>query len=78
MFLARIYEASGKRLTGDQWIVASFCDMGGHGLFVCNVSWQNTLDSHLPSRRTTSMESQWHGFVLFSVRTAQSVLDLHV
>ena len=27
---------SGKRLTGDQWIVASFCDMGRHALFVCS------------------------------------------
>ena len=41
------------------------------------ISWQISLDSHLPSRRPTSMESQWHGLVLFSVNGAHSVLDLH-
>ena len=67
MFLARIHEASAKRLTGDLWIVASCCDMSGHGLFVCSVQ----LPEH------SCMESQWDGLVSFSVNRAHSILDMH-
>ena len=68
VFLARIYEASGKRL----WIVASFCDMSWHGLFVCSdqLAEHSWLTSTQPAYNFYGKSMAWICFV-FSEQSAQ-------